>query len=971
MASKHTGNSLLTSKYKYKDIDEIDLKSLPLKNNDSFSLFHTNIRSLSKNYRELCLLLANANQQFDAIVLSETWSTNLELFGNLFPNYDYYFDSRINKASGICMFINNLTCKIVDVKFNLLQDCEDLWITLKTKNGLRTICSLYRSPNLGLENFMFSLESQLKTFKSPETLILVGDLNLDLLQYNCNKGVQNFYDMILNLNFYPLINSITRHQGNSKSIIDNIFVNSQVLLNNRNEISSYNVRTNISDHFTQIMLLTKLQPTRKDFKLRPYIRSYAEKYIVAFKNTLEKLSCPIIDEANVYDCNMLFEDFFTTLNNAHSQCFPLKRISRKQYANSPWFSKTLKKMYDKKVKLYRAWKQSNGIQQEVEYKNYLKFYKLQLKTSEVEYYKGLFLNCSKNIKATWKIINSLLGKKQKKLNKINSLILNDETITSATEIANTFNEHFSTVAQKLNLNRSSEKFRLHCDDFYPNSFYFNEISLEELKRCLCGMNHNKSTIDEIPLRIFKIIPDKWLAHLAVIINLSIKEGRFPDILKCSKTIPVFKKGCKSDVNNYRPITLLSYVTKLIENLIKQRMISFLDQRNFFYEQQYGFRNKHSTELAVLNVCNQIYDNLDRSKFSLLLTLDLNKAFDTLNHDILLDKLNRCGFRCFMLQWFQSYLRNRPISTLANGVLSDSRCLVTGVPQGSTLGPLMFLIYINDIKNVLIPGQIRCFADDTNVLFCNDSTVELFKEANKGLTQIAEYFNDNLLKLNPKKCNYILIFPRKKRNLSTSQMCLQLDNYNIEKVDSITYLGIDIDENMTFKNHIDKVVRKMRKWLPICHKLKKVIPQDELTRIYFAHIYSVMSYGAVIYLNTYPTHFKRLVNLHRKIINILKQAKSCYVNTLMPVFNSKDFLDPEKLYRFKILSIADKIIHHHHMLPGDFLRYVKLRLIKSHSARNRNNFKIPMYKTVTGQRNVTFQIASLWNKLPEPYRIKIY
>jgi len=289
---------------------------------------------------------------------------------------------------------------------------------------------------------------------------------------------------------------------------------------------------------------------------------------------------------------------------------------------------------------------------------------------------------------------------------------------------------FSTVANKIQSQIPNignfEKYvkKLHS----PDSFFFSPVTNDEILKLFKTLNHSKSTGDfSIPKQIFNCVPETLADILQNLINLTFETSIFPNALKTVKVIPIFKnKGSNQNVDNYRPISLLSNIDKIFERLVYSRLISFLESHDILSDRQFGFRKQHSTKLALISLTEEIRRSLDSGKFSCGVFIDLQKAFDTVNHKILLHKLNMYGVRGIANNWFRSYLSGRMQYVSYSGSSSSLREILAGVPQGSVLGPLLFLIYINDLCNAVNHSKTSLFADDTSIVYDDFSGFVLIK-----------------------------------------------------------------------------------------------------------------------------------------------------------------------------------------------------------------------------------------------------
>ena len=313
------------------------------------------------------------------------------------------------------------------------------------------------------------------------------------------------------------------------------------------------------------------------------------------------------------------------------------------------------------------------------------------------------------------------------------------------------------------------------------------------------MNAHKSAgPDGFGPAIIKQFSTNLIPPLVYIYNMSLFEGKVvPEKLKISKISPVYKKDDCKIMSNYRPISLLSIFNKLLEKLVYKRLIDFLNHNNTLYKYQFGFRKNHSTSLALIETIDMIYESLDKGEFVIGIYFDLQKAFDTVDHKILLDKLYNYGIRGNLYEWLGNYLFNRSQYTVVNNVSSDFGNVTCGVPQGSVLGPLLFLIYTNDLTNSVPDAKIKLFADDTNLFIHGDDILLLIKQANMLLSDLNDWFLANKLSLHIDETCYSLFANR----YYSPDIVLRINNIEIKRVKSCKYLGVYIDDRLTWNEHI--------------------------------------------------------------------------------------------------------------------------------------------------------------------------
>ena len=355
--------------------------------------------------------------------------------------------------------------------------------------------------------------------------------------------------------------------------------------------------------------------------------------------------------------------------------------------------------------------------------------------------------------------------------------------------------------------------------------------------------------------------------LAYIYNLSISTGVVPSSLKLARVIPVFKKGDSTAMGNYRPISLLTCLSKVLEKLIFVRTTKFFNMHDLFYPLQFGFRENHSTTHALLTIVNKIASGIDKFEHTVGVFLDFSKAFDTINHEILLYKLNYYGVRGIALEWFRNYLDSRKQFVSIANTNSDTKMVNCGVPQGSILGPLLFLIYINDFCKSSSVLSFILFADDSNIFFSHKDPRHLLATINHELKQVSEWIKANKLSLNLQKTNYMLF----SNIIDELPGNIIFENTNIKRVSITKFLGVTIDKNLSWKEHVDHICKIISRNIGIINKVKYYFPTHILLNLYSTLILPHLNYGIVAWGNCADCLLNRILLLQKKAMRIICHA----------------------------------------------------------------------------------------------------
>jgi hypothetical protein len=397
----------------------------------------------------------------------------------------------------------------------------------------------------------------------------------------------------------------------------------------------------------------------------------------------------------------------------------------------------------------------------------------------------------------------------------------------------------------------------------------------------------------------------------------------------------------------------------MEKLMYNRLYDHLTRHKVLYDYQFGFRKKHSTVLALLEVVDNIYKNLDDRNIGCGIYLDLQKAFDTVNHEILLNKLYSYGIRGVVHQWFKSYLTNRVQFTCIVDDVSSYQEITCGVPQGSVLGPLLFLIYVNDIGNTVPNNMVKLFADDTNLFVFGNSCNLVGQNANFYVSELSKWFIANKLSLNITKTCYMMFSTKADDNID-----LYFGKHPVVRVDSCRYLGIIIDNELKWTAHIKQLYSKLIKFTGIFYKLRTKLPEQILKQIYFAFVHSRLLYGVELYGNTCCTYIDKLSKLNNKLLRILQnQNLSVPVQELYSKYNT---LPIAELHVQQLLVVVHKYLYHPELLPPAYMKnnyFVTNNQVHSYDTRSSKDLYIHNYSTTFGKRDIRCKAAALWNNLP--------
>lgn len=819
-------------------------------------------------------------------------------------------------------------------------------------NNQTVLVGTYRSPSYSnISPFLASLNELLTKLNKYQNIIYVGDINIAINLDKIDQSSEDYLNVMAYHGLLPAHTLVTRDA--SQKSIDHVFLKSNL------PALTLVPNATITDHKPVISFLLNTSVCKQE----PIVHKILdEKSLIEDINTIK---AEIIYQSKDPEfCINYLIDEISKLIQKNTRVY---QSSRRKRIIKPWLTPGLLRCIQNRDNLHLKQKQDpTNDTLKITYKRYRNYCNELLKSVKKTYDSDQVEKAGKDNKKMWEAVKAISNIS----NKSNSIP--KELLTLAPDpqdSLNLVNKYFTNVgknlADKITKNKQHNKTADKKIKNTLNSLVLTETDEEEVNTVINGLKNECSVgWDGISNKIIKLCKPFLVPILTYIINLCFTRGIFPTALKKSVVVPIYKDGDRDCVGNYRPISLLPAFSKILEKIINNRLVNYLEKYNIFSKNQHGFRKGKSTTDAVQDLNEFLTQNLDAGQKCLGIFLDLAKAFDTVSVSILINKLQDIGVRGVQLQIFESYLSGRSQQVKIGTYLSDAMPITHGVPQGSILGPTLFLIYINDIcLTELTHGKLVAYADDTALVFAADSWREVFEAAQNGLNDITAMLNNNDLSLNTNKTKYICFSIRNtissqnlKSNLIIHKCALDSNSCNCPHLENTTYLkylGVIYDNNLSFKRHINSVTNRLRKLMVVFKKLRHCVKPKTLKTIYFALCQTVATYCILIWGGAPKTILKPLEVAQRGILKISK-----FKNILYP---TKTLYQECEVLTIRQLFIVATILTQHGKMHFD---EALLKKRKSH-----NICKIKGCNTFFAHKFFSFLGPYLYSKIHK--KISIY
>lgn len=909
----------------------------------TINILHQNIQCIRNKILELEIFITSLENSPDLLCLTEHWLNKDEVDLIKIENYQLIscYTREMSIHGGSCILIKDTLKDFEKVPIieHMSVECEaEISCTVSRFRKL-VVLSIYRTCLGNVQIFLSTLEGVLSVVQGhfvDYDVVICGDFNINLMNEDTSKCL--FMDLLTTFNYTQTIFNATRVTKTTSSLIDNIFVNTSMISNNKNITSA------LSDHMAQFISVESIFPIEtKNVEIiekRFFTKTKLEDFFVCLRDfNWDHLILKT-------DPDVAYELFYSTMLTKMNQIIPRKKMKLRRKRNRTWLTLGIRISSKHKRELHE--KMLEGMVTEEYYKKYSAILKRVVELSKKISDKDFIYNSENKTKATWKLINNVTkkrsatdgtlfesfpGKDEKKLlDEMNKFFLK----------TNVLNNHKNTdVAENIN----------YCD----SSIFLNPVTEKEMYHYIIQLKNKKSTgCDEIPVDLLKKCAPILTLPLTHIINQMFQYGKYPQALKEAWVKPIHKKGEKNNFDNYRPISLLSNVNKIFERIIFDRVMQFFEKKKILVEQQCGFRKGKSTIDALYRVLNSVIKSLNKNQITATLFLDLTKAFDTVNHNILLQKMERYGIRGITSKLFQSYLTGRIQRTIGKGkngkqTISNALQVERGVPQGSILGPLLYIIYANDLIKVTSNDTVM-YADDVSVICVGSTPDECKSGVEKDLENLEKWFGKNNLTMNITKTKFIIFREKHQHAIN-----LIYHGENIKAQDTLPFLGIYLDRDLNWRPHIEYMATSLAKYCYALRILTRTIGSDASLTAYHAYVHSRLKYGIIFWANSVDV--ERIFIIQKKCLRTVFKLQ--YNESCRDIFRNNNILTLYCLYIYECIMYV----------INNFTNFEMLMLDHCYDTRGKTHLSLEKPNYAYIQKNVVHSLVNIWNKMPQTFKTR--
>ena len=804
------------------------------------------------------------------------------------PGYDLIRNDRNRQGGGVCLYVR----KSLDYKPRTVtneSDIESIWIRLRQKKSYLNLAVMYRPPNSD-SSYYDKILNEIECVKSSnEHVIIMGDLNYDCFSNpNPIKFIEMAYEM------KQLVDAPTRVTLSSSTLLDVVISSCP-----NDHVSTQVMKVALSDHY---LVHTKLRfapaATRDCHHLVTYrdFKNFEEASFVSDLRKCDSITNVDFNPNNVLERWIRFKNDFTNLCDKHA---PLRSRRLKPRFN-PWIDKDIvRDMYQRDHMKSRAIRTKDPADAN-EYRRLRNHVTARINSAKKRYYDNeLKINAGKPGKI-WKLISRLTT---------------SQNLSDTPDILpDEFNDYFVSVGQTVSDSLDND---VNTNDCWkgPKSnvlFKFDVVECSLVNKHLKQLNFN-SSVDVLGFdsKLLRVAADVITPVLTKMFNVCITDGTVLDDWKCARVSPIYKgNGSKSDKCNYRPISVISHVAKIFEKVIQVQLMSFLIENNFISIDQSAYRKHHNTQTSLHRVVDDWLYNIGDNLFTGVCLLDIKKCFDSIDHKRLIFKLDCYGIRDVECQFFMSYLSNRKQAVKCNNILSNYKETSVGVPQGSVLGPILFLLFVNDLSQHIHLGNANLYADDCIVYCTGTSVSEVNSNLQKCIDDVSYWYSRNKLVLNTTKSSSMLITSKHKHQTTVdgNSLNISIADCEIVQVDHCEYLGVKIEQSLCWDLHINKLCGSLTRKVGMLSRMRKSTPRDIMIKIYMSSVQPCIDYAITVWGNTTNCNLDKIQRIQNFAARVVTNQFD-YVNVRgLYIVKSLGWMNVrQRFYYFNVLLMF-KCIH---------------------------------------------------------------
>lgn len=909
----------------------------------SLKLWYFNARSLSNKTEEFQHILneikSTSGCQIPIIAITEHWIDENTEKHYQFENYSTIITARKNrKGGGSAIFVHHA------LQYETIYQHDDdensiTSILLKTACEKIVITCIYRPPDTNVakhHQFLQFLQRHLDTMQN-EKVYIIGDFNINVRENN--NIVQNYLSTMQMYGLY-ICDTSTITRPISNTCLDHLHTNEihkQIIL----QYVQY-------DRLDHLMIFVEILDT---VPLAIHQTSILSKTI-----NHEKINQYL--KSNGLNCKINYDDYIKTVNKLLYDNTQLKQKKKRQNLKKPWIDEHLTKLIKHKNYWFVKYKSdilNDQLKTELHYwRNQVTYWR---RKKRKDYFGKRFEDSLNNSKQTWKCVNEVIYNGKKTTHQTTIYDSSDD-FTSKIESLNNLNIYFAEIGEKLTSNFKKTVF-YETPLNLNTPFKFKKVTTGELSSTIQSLNNTSATgYDNIPTSMIKANSEFLNYTIKELINTSLITGIVPKDLKISKIIPIYKSGNKKDTSNYRPISILPNLDKILSKIINSQLMDYLIKHDLIHIRQYGFRLKSDPPTALFDIVSCIQKHRDNNEIVILVFIDLKKAFDTVKRDILVNKLWHIGVRGTEYNWFKSYLTDRTQYMEIDGVRTNLQTVEEGVPQGGNLASTLFLVFINNLANLDLIATPYLYADDIALVYNGISIDRLQDDIQRDMNLIEKWMDINRLTLNTSKTKYMTITSKNNLKLNISYK-----NTLIEKVQTFKYLGVHFDNKLSWSTHLNFLIKKLSMIAGLFKKIGKVCPKRTLNSIYYALFNSHLIYGILVWSCASKSKINKIKIIQNRAIRNL--------------FNIKKRESTKQMYKtlniFPVNAIIKytQSIHVHNILHSHIHSNSQTLLLKcnhTYNTRRPNHLVLGRNKTTRmGLNSVIYRSIKTYNQLPEEFK----